>query len=196
VLNSIIYTNPYFKQNSFKKGNIVALWIDLSKLHYKKNTMKNDSLNMDDIDRKILEILQENAMTTAKEMAYKLSLTTTPIYERIKKLQKTGIIKQYVALLDADILGKSILVFMNITIKDHHSEKRNEFVQEMEKLKEVTEFYHTSGSFDFLVKVRFSDIKSFRNFLVNKVASIHNISDIESQIVLEEIKFSTKVLID
>lgn len=172
------------------------MWIHLSKLHCKQITMKNDSLNMDDIDRQILEILQENAMTTAKEMAYKLSLTTTPIYERIKKLQKTGIIKQYVALLDADILGKSILVFMNITIKDHHSEKRNEFVQEMEKLKEVTEFYHTSGSFDFLVKVRFSDIKSFRNFLVNKVASIHNISDIESQIVLEEIKFSTKVLID
>ena len=158
--------------------------------------MKYNSLNIDDIDRQILEILQENAMATAKEMAYKLSLTTTPIYERIKKLQKTGIIKQYVALLYADILGKSILVFMNITIKDHHSEKRNEFVREMEKLEAVTEFYHTSGSFDFLVKVRFSDIKSFRNFLVNKIASIHNIGDIESQIVLEEIKFSTKILID
>lgn len=157
--------------------------------------MKYNSLNLDDIDRQILEILQENAMATAKEMAYKLSLTTTPIYERIKKLQKTGIIKQYVALLDADILGKSILVFMNITIKDHHSEKRNEFVREMGKLEAVTEFYHTSGSFDFLVKVRFSDIKSFRNFLVNKIASIHNIGDIESQIVLEEIKFSTKILI-
>ena len=158
--------------------------------------MKHNSLKYDDIDRQILEILQENAMATAKEMAYDLSLTTTPIYERIKKLQKTGIIKQYVALLDADILGKSILVFMNITIKDHHSEKRNEFVQEMQKLKAVIEFYHTSGSFDFLVKVRFSDIRSFKNFLVNEVASIHNIGDIESQIVLEEIKYSTKIIID
>lgn len=158
--------------------------------------MKNNSLNIDDVDKQILEILQENAMATAKEMAYNLSLTTTPIYERIKKLQKTGIIKQYVALLDADILGKSILVFMNITIKDHHSEKRNEFVQEMQKLKDVIEFYHTSGSFDFLVKVRFSDIRSFKNFLVNEVASIHNIGDIESQIVLEEIKYSTKTIID
>jgi DNA-binding Lrp family transcriptional regulator len=129
-------------------------------------------------------------------MAYDLSLTTTPIYERIKKLQKTGIIKQYVALLDADILDKGILVFMNITIKDHHSEKRNEFVQEMQKLKDVIEFYHTSGSFDFLVKVRFSDIRSFKNFLVNEVASILNIGDIESQIVLEEIKYSTKIIID
>mgnify|MGYP006076748181 FL=1 len=158
--------------------------------------MKNNSLNIDETDRQILEILQENAMATAKEMAYDLSLTTTPIYERIKKLQKTGIIKQYVALLDADMLGKSILVFMNITIKDHHSEKRNEFVKEMKKLKTVIEFYHTSGSFDFLVKVRFSDIRSFKNFLVNEVASIQNISDIESQIVLEEIKYSTKIIID
>lgn len=148
---------------------------------------------MDIIDKQILEILQENALTTAKELAEKLSLTTTPIYERIKKLQKTGVIKKYVALLDSDLLNKSILVFMNITIKDHHSEKRDEFIKQMEKLEEVLEFYHTSGSFDFLIKVRFSDIKSFRNFLVNEVASIHNISDIESQIVLEEIKYSTKL---
>ena len=150
---------------------------------------------MDATDKKILEILQDNALMTAKEMAKKLYLTTTPIYERIKKLQNSGIIKQYVALLDADMLGKNIIVFMNITIKDHHSEKRNEFVKNMEQLEEVTEFYHTSGSFDFLVKVRFADIKTFRDFLVNDVASIHNISDIESQIVLEEIKYSTKIIL-
>ena len=133
-------------------------------------------------------------METAKEMAYDLSLTTTLIYERIKKLQKTGIIKQYVALLDTDILVKSILVCMNITIKDHHSEKRNEFVQEMQKLNDVIEFYHTSGSFGFLVKVCFSDIRSFKNFFVDEVASIHNIGDVESQIVLEELKYSTKTI--
>jgi DNA-binding Lrp family transcriptional regulator len=150
---------------------------------------------MDATDKKILEILQVNAMITAKEMAQKLSLTTTPIYERIKKLQKSGIIKQYVALLEANLVGKSILVFMNITIKDHHSDKRNEFVKEIKRLDSVIEFYHTSGSFDFLAKVRFSDIKTFRDFLVNDVASIYNISDIESQIVLEEIKYSTKIIL-
>ena len=150
---------------------------------------------MDATDKKILEILQVNAMITAKEMAQKLSLTTTPIYERIKKLQKSGIIMQYVALLDANLVGKSILVFMNITIKDHHSDKRNEFVKEIKRLDSVIEFYHTSGSFDFLAKVRFSDIKTFRDFLVNDVASIYNISDIESQIVLEEIKYSTKIIL-
>lgn len=151
---------------------------------------------LDAIDIQILEKLQENAMITAKELASDLSLTTTPIYERIKKLQNSGIIKQYVALLDADLIGKSITVFINITIKDHHSEKRDEFVQQMKKLSAVMEFYHTSGSFDFLAKVRFSNIQEFRNFLVNELSSIHNISDIESQIVLEEIKYSTKVILN
>lgn len=149
---------------------------------------------MDAIDRKILEILQEDSMKTAKEMASELALTTTPIYERIKKLESAGYIKQYVALLNADLIGKSIVVFMNMNIKEHQATEREAFVKHMESLPAVTEFYHTSGNFDFLAKVRFSSIKEYRDFLVNEVASISNISDIDSQIVLEEIKYSTRVL--
>ena len=150
---------------------------------------------MHPIDIKILEMLQSNSERTAKEMAAELSLTTTPVYERIKKLEKAGYIKKYVALLNTDLLNKNIIVFMNITIKDHHKEARDSFVQSMESLNEVTEFYHTSGSFDFVAKVRFSNIKEYRDFLVNQVAAIRNISDIDSQIVLEEIKYSTKISI-
>jgi len=150
---------------------------------------------MDDIDREILEILQEDSMKTAKEMASKLSLTTTPIYERIKKLQSSGVIKKYVALLDADLLDKNLVVFMNITIKNHQAEERNEFVKKMEALESVREFYHTSGNFDFLVKVRFSNIKEYRDFLLNDVALFRNIGNIDSQIVLEEIKYSTRIVL-
>lgn len=153
-------------------------------------------MKIDPIDVKILEKLQSNAMVTAKELASEMSLTTTPIYERIKKLQNSGIIKKYVALLDANLIGKSITVFINITIKDHHSTKRDEFVIQMKKLSSVMEFYHTSGSFDFLAKVRFSNIQEFRNFLVNELSSIYNISDIESQVVLEEIKYSTRIILE
>ena len=148
---------------------------------------------MNAVDLKILNMLQENSGRTAKEMAAELSLTTTPVYERIKKLEKAGFIKRYVALLNTDLLNKQIIVFMNITIKDHHKEARDEFVRSLEALDEVSEFYHTSGSFDFLAKVRFANIKVYRDFLVNKVAAIRNISDIDSQIVLEEIKYSTKI---
>lgn len=150
---------------------------------------------MDAIDKKILEILQSDAMKTAKEMAEELSLTATPIYERIRKLENSGIIKQYVALLDPEMMGQNIVVFMNITIKEHQAAKRNEFVEELMKLPAVAEFYHTSGAYDFLVKVRFNTIKEYKDFLVNEVASIPNISDIDSQIVLEEIKYSTKITV-
>lgn len=150
---------------------------------------------MDSIDKKILEILQNDSMKTAKEMAAELSLSTTPIYERIKKLEKAGYISQYVALLNADLLGKNIIVFMNITIKDHHANLREKFVTRMKALEPVVEFYHTSGNFDFLVKVRFSSIKEYREFLLNDVSSIENIGKIDSQIVLEEIKYSTKIIL-
>lgn len=151
---------------------------------------------MDSIDKKILEILQTDSMKTAKEMASELSLTTTPIYERIKKLENAGFIKQYVALLDADLINKNIIVFVNIRIKDHQSEERTELIKQVKKLKPVCEFYHVSGNYDYLLKVRFSTIKEFRDFLVNDISALTNISDVNSQIVLEEIKYTTKIYLD
>ena len=148
---------------------------------------------MDAIDRQILDFLQKDGKITAKEMATNLNLTPTPIYERIKKLEQIGIIKKYVALLDADLLNQGLTVFMNICIKEHQKEHRNKFISQVEILKDVTEFYHTSGSYDFLAKVRFSNVKEYRNFLVDKIASIENIGDIDSQIVLEEIKSTTSI---
>ena len=148
---------------------------------------------MDSIDIKILDFLQTDATLTAKELASKLSLSPTPVYDRIRKLEKKGIIKQYVALLDAELLDKSLIVFLNLTIKEHNMEARNKLLKKLTDLKDVTELYHTSGTYDFLAKVRFSNIKEYKDFLINHIASIENISDIESQIVLEEIKHSTKV---
>ena len=148
---------------------------------------------MDNFDRKILDFLQKNAKLTAKEMAVKLSLSQTPIYERIKKLEKLGVIKDYVAILDAEILGKGFIVFMNITIKDHSHEQRQAFIKALSSLKDVSELFYTSGSFDFMAKVRFASVKEYRDFLVNEIATVDNISDIDSQIVLEEIKSSTYI---
>lgn len=148
---------------------------------------------MDNYDKKILDFLQKNAKLTAKEIANKISLSQTPIYERVKKLEKLGIIKDYVAILDSEKLGKSFIVYMNITIKDHSHSPRQKFIDSISSLKDVTELYHTSGSFDFLAKVRFANVKEYRDFLVNEIAIVDNISDIDSQIVLEEIKASTYI---
>lgn len=148
---------------------------------------------MDNFDKKILDFLQKDAKLTAKEMATKLSLSQTPIYERIKKLEKLGIIKDYVAILDGEVINKSFIVFMNITIKEHNYNSRKKFIEDILTLKDVSELYHTSGSYDFMAKVRFTNIKEYRDFLVNQIATVDNISDIDSQIVLDEIKSSTYI---
>jgi len=148
---------------------------------------------MDEYDMKILDFLQIDAKLTAKELASKLSLSQTPIYERIKKLEKSGAIKGYVAILNANVVNKNLIVFMNITIKEHGNIKRNKFIEDISKLKDVSEFYHTAGAYDFLAKVRFSNVREYRDFLVNHIAQQENISDIDSQIVLEEIKSSTYI---
>lgn len=155
--------------------------------------MKNTIL--DEVDIKILNLLQENAKFSAKELSDKISLSQTPIYERVKKLESKGVIKDYVAILAPEKLNMNFLVFLNLTIKDHSIEKRNAFLDAVFQLEEISEFYHTSGNYDFVMKVRFSDVKEYRDFLVDKVSTIPNISDIDSQIVLDEIKSSTKILI-
>lgn len=151
---------------------------------------------MDNIDKKILVFLQENAKLTAKELASKLSLTPTPIYERIKKMEKQGIITKYVALVDPDLINKSLVVFINISVKEHDQKNRNEFIDRVTKLNQVTEFYQTSGTYDFMLKVRFASVKDYKDFLVNEIASIDNIGNIDSQIVLEEIKSTTAIVLN
>jgi Lrp/AsnC family leucine-responsive transcriptional regulator len=148
---------------------------------------------MDNVDRKILEFLQKDAKLTAKEMAEKLSLTPTPIYERIKKMERLGIIKAYVALVDEEKVDRSLTVFMNITIKEHHNEFRKKFIEDISNLEDVVELYHTSGSYDFLAKVRFANIKAYKDFLINDITAIKNIGDIDSQIVLDNLKSSTVI---
>ncbi len=148
---------------------------------------------MDQIDLKILNLLQGDAKITAKDLSNRLSLSVTPIYERIRKLEKQGIIKNYVAIIDPEMVNKSLVVFLNLTIKEHNMEARSNLLRSLTSLDEISELYHTSGTYDFVAKVRFSSIKEYKDFLVNKVASIENIADIESHIVLEEIKHSTRI---
>ena len=164
-----------------------------AKKHLLFRIFKDKTINMDAIDQQILDFLQEDGKITAKEMASKLNLTPTPIYERIKKLEQIGIIKKYVALLDADILNKSLTVFLNICIKEHQKDQRQKFINKVKELDDISEFYHTSGAYDFLAKVKFSNVKEYIDFLVNDIASIENIGDIDSQIVLEEIKSTTSI---
>ena len=149
--------------------------------------------HLDETDLKLLRILQNNSNITTKELANKVNLSSTPVFERIKKLEKGGFIKKYVAILDAASLGKSLIVFCNITLKEHTKEIGNQFVKDIKSLKEVTECYNVSGDYDFLLKVVVKDMKGYQNFVLNHLGEIKNIGSAHSTFVMGEIKHSYSV---
>jgi len=146
--------------------------------------------HLDKTDLKLLKTLQNNSNITTKELAQKVNLSPTPVFERIKKLEKGGYIKKYVAILDAESLDKSLIVFCNITLKEHTKKIGNQFVKDIKSLKEVTECYNVSGDYDFLLKVVVKDMKAYQNFVLNHLGDIKNIGSAHSTFVMGEIKHS------
>tara|TARA_R110000744_G_scaffold262087_2_gene376626 strand:+ start:331 stop:792 length:462 start_codon:yes stop_codon:yes gene_type:complete len=144
--------------------------------------------DLDKIDIQILKLLQNNSNLTTKDLANKVNLSTTPVFERIKRLEKNGFIKKYVAVLDAEKLEKGLTVFCNITLKQHTREIGNKFVKDILEIKEVTECYNVSGDYDFLLKVMVKDMKHYQDFVLNHLGSIKNIGSAHSTFVMGEIK--------
>ncbi len=146
--------------------------------------------HLDKTDIKLLNILQHNSNITTKELASKVNLSSTPVFERVKKLEKSGYIKKYVAILDSQSLNKSLIVFCNITLKEHTRKIGNQFVKDIKSLKEVTECYNVSGDYDFLLKVVVEDMQAYQNFVLNHLGEIKNIGSAHSTFVMGEIKNS------
>ena len=146
---------------------------------------------LDEIDLRILRLLQNKSDLTTKELAAKVNLSTTPVFERIKKLEKEGYIKKYVALLDAEKLDRGLIVFCNIKLKSHTREIGNQFVKDVLSFEEITECYNISGDYDFLLKIMIKDMKQYQEFVLNSLGSIANIGSAHSTFVMGEIKNSS-----
>ena len=146
---------------------------------------------LDATDRAILNMLQTDVSLTIKEMAKRLHLSTTPIFDRMKKLEKSGVIRAYVALVDQKAIGRSLNVFINISIKDHGKDAIDNFVSEIIAFEEVLECHHISGDSDFLIKLVVADIAAYNNFILEKLAIIPNLGKVESRFSLSERKYST-----
>lgn len=144
--------------------------------------LKRNSLDKTDLS--ILRIIQHDARKTIKEIAGELNLSTTPIFERLKKLEKTGFILKNVAILDAKKLDLKLTAFIRISVSDHSKEAIQSFVKQIIHYPEVLECHHTTGDADFLVKVVLADIEEYNDFLLNKMAGVSNIAKIESSFVL------------
>ena len=143
---------------------------------------------LDETDRKILRILQRNSDLTVKELAAKLHLSTSPTFERQKRLERDGYIERYMAVLNPRKVGNGIMVLCNIRLKQHSQELIQEFMDVVQNLEEITECYNTSGDYDFLIKVYAHDMKSYQQFMLNTLGTINCIGSLHSIFVIDETK--------
>ncbi len=146
---------------------------------------------MDAIDKKILTILQGNAKLGTKEIASQIGLSITPTYERIKKMESTGLIEKYVAILNGSAIEKNITVFCQISLSHHKKELIEKFKEAIVILPEVMGCFHVAGNSDFLLKVVVEDMNAFQQFAIEKLTSFEGVSNIQSSFVIEEIKNDT-----
>ena len=140
----------------------------------------NNNETLDETDRKILRILQRNSDLTVKELAAKLHLSTSPTFERQKRLERDGYIERYMAVLNPHKVGNGIMVLCNIRLKQHSQELIQEFMDVVQNLEEITECYNTSGDYDFLIKVYAHDMKSYQQFMLNTLGTINCIGSLHS----------------
>ena len=148
---------------------------------------------MDAIDKKLLGLLQEDTKKTTKELSMVLNLSVTAVYERIKKLEREGVISKYVAILDKNKVEKAFVVFCHIKLIQHTKDLINTFESEVIKLDEVLECFHVSGDYDYILKVHVKDMDEYREFMITKLTSLQHIGSTHSTFMISEVKNTTVV---
>jgi DNA-binding Lrp family transcriptional regulator len=157
-----------------------------------KLTKKEDSaieeITLDRKDLAILHLLQQNARMTVKEISDKMHLSTTPVHERIKRMETSGVIKQYATLVDHAKVKKGLMVICYVSLNQHNKNAGAKFIQTINELNEVIECYSISGEFDFMLKVVCRDMNTYYDFHVNKLSQIENMGHVQSVFVMGIIK--------
>ena len=151
-------------------------------------------IHLDERDLAILRILQQNARATVKEIADQINLSTTPVHERIKRLESQGVIKQYATLLQPAKVQKGLMVICYVSLKQHNKSAGAKFIKSILEMPEVIECYNISGEFDFMLKVVAEHMDDYYHFHVNKLSQAENIGHLQSVFVMGVIK-ETHVLV-
>ena len=150
-------------------------------------------MELDKADKKLLYFLQEDSKQTTKELANKLDLSVTAVYERIKKLEKQGIISKYVALINKQKVEKNFIVLCHVKLIQHKKEYVVNFEKEVMNLPEVTECFHISGDYDYILKICVKNMEEYRNFMVTKLTTIQHIGSTHSSFMIAEVKNTTMI---
>jgi Lrp/AsnC family leucine-responsive transcriptional regulator len=146
------------------------------------------SISLDEKDLAILRLLQDNARITIKEIADQIHLSTTPVHERIKRLENNGVIKQYATLIDGTKVKKGLMVICYVSLNQHSKKSGGQFIKLINELPDVVECYSISGEFDFMLKIVTEDMNSYYNFHVNKLSQADNISQVQSVFIMGIVK--------
>jgi Lrp/AsnC family transcriptional regulator, leucine-responsive regulatory protein len=149
---------------------------------------------LDQKDLEILKLLQRNARITVKEISDKVHLSTTPVHERIKRMEEAGVIKQYATLVDHAKVKKNLMVICYVSIRQHNKTAGAKFIKAIHEMNEVIECYNISGEFDFMLKVMVENMDAYYDFHVNKLSEVENIGNVQSAFVMGIIK-QTHILV-
>ena len=144
--------------------------------------------DLDNIDFRILDLLKENSKQGNKEIASKIGLTITPTYERIKKMERLGVIEGYSIRINKQKIGKQLQVFCQVSLKEHNLDLLTVFEEEVVVLSEVVACYHIAGNYDYALLIETSDMKEYENFLKFKLTTIPYIGNVQSSFVMSAIK--------
>ena len=150
---------------------------------------------LDKKDLQILRTLQVNARLTTKELAARVNLSSTPVFERLKRLENGGYIKKYIAVLDAEKLNLGFVVFCRVKLSKLNREIATEFTRIIQDIPEVTECYNISGSYDYLLKIHAPNMKYYQEFILNVLGTIDSLGSLESTFVMDEVKHDYGILI-
>ena len=147
-------------------------------------------MTLDTTDKKLITLLQQDSKQTTKSLSLQLNLSVTAIYERVKKLEKSGIIKSYHALLDEHTLGLEVSTFVQVTLTSHNKKNIGQFMDAIDQIDEVIECHHITGSGDLLLKIITRDIASYQELILEKISEIEVVDNLQSMVILSTLKNS------
>lgn len=150
---------------------------------------------MDKTDKRILNLLQQDSNLTTAEIAERVGLSTTPCWRRIQNLEKSGVIRKRVALLERSRINLGVDVFVSIKTRHHNAAWLDEFARTVSAFPEVVEFYRMSGEIDYLMRVVVPDITAYDRFYKRLIEKV-DIQDVSSSFAMEQIKYTTALPVD
>lgn len=144
--------------------------------------------SLDTIDQQIITLLQSNGKMNNKEVAGKIGLSVTPTFERIKRLERIGVIQGYTALINPKAIGKDLKVLCQVSLKSHQKEGIDVFESAIRELPEVSHAYHVAGATDYMLIIEVANMEVYQDFLKNQLARIPHIGQVNSSFVMSELK--------